>query len=108
MLISACHYTRAQGSSRNVIDLLELSDMAIREIRNALIDGDRGVSGPLVTAIAHMASYEALFGSSTNCRTHMEGLTTVVSIRGGLSALGHDGLLKKIVLWAIDNASSIV
>jgi hypothetical protein len=108
VLISASYYARTSHSSPNVISLLELSDMAVREIRNALKDGTRATSDPLVAAIAHMASYEALFGSGANCRIHMKGLTAVVNIRGGLSALSDDGLLGKIVLWAVHNASSIM
>jgi hypothetical protein len=108
ILISASYHARTTHSSPNVINLLELSDMAVREIRNALEDETRGISDPLVAAIADMASYEALFGSSANCKTHMEGLTAVIKIRGGLSALSDDGLLGKIVIWAVHNASSIM
>jgi hypothetical protein len=108
VLISASYYARATHSSPTVISLLEVSDMAVREIRNALKDETHGTSDPLVAAIAHMASYEALFGSGANCKIHMEGLTAVVSSRGGLSALSDDGLLGKIVLWAVHNASSIM
>jgi hypothetical protein len=108
MLISASCYTRAQDSGQSILDLLELSDIAIRETRDALKDGCRKISDPLVADIAHMASYGALFGSNANCKTHMESLTVVVSICGGFSTLDHDGLLEKIVLWAIDNTSSIV
>jgi hypothetical protein len=82
--------------------------MAVREIRSALKDETRRISDPLVAAIAHMASYEALLGSSANCKTHIEGLTAVFNIRGSLSALSDDGLLGKIVLWAVHNASSIM
>jgi hypothetical protein len=62
VLISAFYYARTTHSSSNVVNLLELSDMAVREIRNALKDETHGISDPLVAAIAHMASYEALLG----------------------------------------------
>jgi hypothetical protein len=108
VLISTSYYARTTHSSPNIINLLELSDMAVREIRSALKDETRRISDPLVAAIAHMASYEALLGSSANCKTHIEGLTAVFNIRGSLSALSDDGLLGKIVLWAVHNASSIM
>jgi hypothetical protein len=106
ILVASSHYIRAQGSNSDIIDLLQLSDMAIREIRSALVDDRRGTSDPLIAAVAYMASYEALFCSRTICETHMEGLTIMVNLRGGLSALGFEGLLENIVRCTDSNASS--
>lgn len=83
MLVSASHYGRVRGSKVHAIDLLQLRGMAISEINRALRDETRGTSDQLIAAVAKMASYEALFGDRTICNTHMQGLTRMVSLRGG-------------------------
>jgi hypothetical protein len=105
VLVAASHYTRARDLNSQIIDLLHLRDMAIREIRGALLDGRRGTSDPLITAVAYLASYEVVFGSHAICKTHMEGLTAMVVLRGGLSALEFEGLLEHIVRCADSNVS---
>lgn len=107
MLVAASHFGRVRGSKAHTIDLLQLRGMAISEINSALADESRGTSDQLIAAVAEMASYEALFGDSSICRTHMVGLTRMVSLRGGLPALGLDGLLERLVLWIDSNTSHI-
>ena len=107
MLISASHYGRVRGSKVHAIDLLQLRGMAISEINRALRDETRGTSDQLIAAVAKMASYEALFGDRTICNTHMQGLTRMVSLRGGLPALGLDGFLERMILWVDSNTSHI-
>jgi hypothetical protein len=108
LLVSASSYIRAQDTSLSNIDLMQLRDMAMAEVRQALTDKSRMISDSLAAAIAHLASYEALSGSRTICKTHMEGLTALVRTRGGLSALGFDGQLEHIILWTNSNASGIL
>jgi hypothetical protein len=107
MLVAASHFGRVRGSKAHTIDLLQLRGMAISEINSALADESRGTSDQLIAAVAEMASYEALFGDSSICRTHMVGLTRMVSLRGGLPALGLDGLMERLVLWIDSNTSHI-
>jgi hypothetical protein len=105
VLVAASHYTRARDPNSRIINLLRLRDMAIREIRGALLDDRRGTSDPLITAVAYLASYEVVFGSRATCQTHMDGLTAMVVLHGGLSALGFEGFLEHIVRWTDSNAS---
>ena len=107
MLIAASHYGKVRGSQSHGIDLLQLRGMAIREINGALEDQARGTSDQLIAAVAQMASYEALFGDEDIYNTHMTGLLRMVSLRGGLPALGLDGLLERMVLWIDINAAHI-
>lgn len=81
--------------------------MAIREINGALEDPQRATSDQLIAAVAKMASYEALFGDRQIFNTHMTGLLRMVSLRGGLPALGLGGLLERILLWIDSNAAHI-
>jgi hypothetical protein len=60
-----------------------------------------------IAIVAQMAAYEALFGDRKTYRTHMQGLTQIVRLRGGLLALGLDGLMKRCLLWIDSNTSLI-
>lgn len=82
--------------------------MAIRAINEALEDPVRATSDQLIAAVAKMAQYEALFGDKAIFNTHMTGLLRMVSLRGGLPALGLDGLLERMLLWIDVNASSVM
>lgn len=108
MLLSTSQYGHVRGSQSHPIDILQLRGMAISEINTALMEeGPRATSDQLVAAVANMAAYEALFGDRRIFNTHMTGLLRMVSLRGGLPALGLDGLLERIVLWIDANASHI-
>ena len=108
MLLAASHYGRVRGARSHTIDLLQLRGMAIREINAALEDSRRATSDQLITAVAEMASYEALFGDHDIFNTHMTGLMRLVTLRGGLPQLGLNGLLERVLLWIDSNATYIV
>jgi hypothetical protein len=82
--------------------------MAITEISSALADDTHGITDQLIAAVVQMAAYEALFGDSVICHTHMRGLSRMVNMRGGLSTLGLDGLLEHLVLWVDANISHLI
>lgn len=44
-------------------------------------------------------------GSLENYDIHMQGLARVISLRGGLTSLGLNGLLHRIVVWIDHNAA---
>lgn len=46
-----------------------------------------------------------MFGSLENYDIHMQGLSRVIGLRGGLTALGLNGLLHRIVVWIDRNAA---
>jgi len=107
LLMAASHYSRLYGSRSHAINLLQLRGLAIGEINNALADQHRCTSDHVIAAVAQMAAYEALFGDRSICNTHMQGVTRMVSLRGGLPALGLDGLLERILLWIDANVSHL-
>ena len=99
VLMAASHYSISLGPQSHSIDLGELRVMAMREITGALNDPGRATSDQLIAAVANMAWYEALFGDRKIFNIHMTGLLRMVSIRGGLPALGLDGFLERVLLW---------
>jgi hypothetical protein len=40
-----------------------------------------------------------MYGNPTGAEAHMEGLCTMVNLRGGLESLGKDGVLRRWVIW---------
>lgn len=80
---------------------------AIGEISAALVDDTQRATDRTIAIVAQMAAYEALFGDRKIYRTHMRGLTQIVRLRGGLPALGLDGLMERFLLWIDSNTSLI-
>ncbi|KAF2725485.1 hypothetical protein K431DRAFT_215635 [Polychaeton citri CBS 116435] len=108
MLVAATHYGKARGSKAHAVDLLSLRGLAIRAINEALGDESRATSDQIIIAVSNMAWFEVLFGDPQVYGTHMTGLLRLVSLRGGLPALGLDGLLEKFILWIDANAAHLV
>lgn len=107
ILLAASHYASLRGDLGNTkCDLLSLRCEAISSINKSLETQQLGaVRDGLIGAIAKMASHEAMFGSLENYNIHMQGLKRVIHLRGGLTSLGLNGLLHRIVLWIDRNAA---
>lgn len=54
-----------------------------------------------------MAAYEAVFGDSEVFAAHMKGLQMMLKLRGGLSNLGLNGLLERMLVWIDLNAAHL-
>lgn len=107
MLLAASHYASLQGSPGSMkLDLLGLRYEAVLSINRSLeFQQPETVHDALIGAIAKMASYEAMFGSLENYYIHMQGLARLIGLRGGLTSLGLNGLLNRIVVWIDRNSA---
>lgn len=106
ILLAASHFVSVQGVSTKKIDLLGLRYEAVSMINKTLeAQPPNAIHDALIGAIAKMASYEAMFGALENYHIHMQGLARAVELRGGLTSLGLNGLLHRIVLWIDQNAA---
>lgn len=105
MLLSASHCSSVRGSDAHSIDIITLRGMAIRSINDSLHDSAKAQGDELIAAVLNMASYEATFGDRETYAMHMHGLRKLVELKGGLSSLGLDGLLERMLLWVDSNAS---
>ncbi|KAE8380516.1 hypothetical protein BDV26DRAFT_130896 [Aspergillus bertholletiae] len=107
MLLAASHYASLNEHATDMkLNLLTLRCEAIQAINDALrYQPPDQVSDALVGAIAKMGSYEAMYGNMVSYSVHMRGLTRAIGLRGGLSALGQSGLLRRIVIWIDRNAA---
>jgi len=104
MLLAAAHYEAEHGSNSHGFDIFALRSMAISGMNEHLLSPVSSLSDELVGAILHVAAYEALFGDRDAFAMHMNGLRKIVQLRGGLSTLGLDGLLERMILWVDANA----
>lgn len=110
VLVSAAHLAKLHGDQEHNIDMLQLRGMAIQQVNGALTEhnsGGRATSDQLIVAVSKMATYELLFGQRETFHTHMTGLQRMVSLRGGLPALGLGGFLERMLLWIDANAAVI-
>ncbi|KAM3414702.1 hypothetical protein BST61_g9860 [Cercospora zeina] len=110
MLVATAHLAKLHGNNSHNINLLQLRGMAIREVNKAMTDhGAQGrtTSDSMIAAVGKMATFELLFGNRETFHTHMTGLQRMVSLRGGLPALGLGGLLERTLLWIDANAAEI-
>lgn len=110
ILVSAAHLAKLHGDQSHSIDMLQLRGMAIQQVNRALMEhssGGRATSDQLIVAVGKMATYELLFGQRETFHTHMTGLQRMVSLRGGLPALGMGGFVERMLLWIDANAAVI-
>jgi hypothetical protein len=107
ILLAASHYASLQDNPCHLrINLLSLRCEAVSSINRSLeVQLPDSTHDALIGAIAKMASYEAMFGSLENYDIHMQGLSRAISLRGGLTSLGLNGLLQRIVVWIDHNAA---
>ena len=107
LLMSASNYCIVNPSKAALIDLLALKARALTEINAALASPKRAITDAMIGAVMKMASYEAVFGDSAVFAAHMKGLQMMIRLRGGLSTLGLNGLLERMVVWIDFNAAHL-
>ena len=107
LLMAASHYCIVNPSRAALIDLLHLKARALSEINAALADPKRAITDSMIGAVMKMAAYEAIFGDSAVFNAHMRGLQMMLKIRGGLSTLGLNGLLERMLVWIDLNAAHL-
>jgi hypothetical protein len=107
VLLAASHYISCHGYNDLKLDLLQLRYEAVRSINRTLESESCVVNDAMIGAVAKMASYEAMFGSLATYKMHMQGLARMIDLRGGLSSLGLNGLLRRMVIWIDRNAAFV-
>lgn len=107
LLMAASHYCIVNPTKAALIDLLALKARALTEINAALASPERAITDSMIGAVMKIAAYEAVFGDSTVFAAHMKGLQMMLKLRGGLSTLGLNGLLERMVVWIDLNAAHL-
>lgn len=107
LLMAASHFAVVNPQQGALIDLLALKARALSEINAALTNPERAITDAMIGAVAKMAAYEAIFGDSEVFAAHMRGLQMMLKMRGGLSTLGLNGLLERMLVWIDLNAAHL-
>jgi hypothetical protein len=104
LLMAASHYAVVNPSKENKRNAELLRARAIHEIIAVVSEPGRAITDAMIGAVAKMAAYEAIFGDTQRFQAHMEGVHMMLKLRGGLSTLGLDGLLERMLVWINLNA----
>ncbi|KAK5999915.1 hypothetical protein QM012_005003 [Aureobasidium pullulans] len=97
LLFAASLFRSSMAAHAQVVDLFQLKDMAIQAM-----NGNLSTKDSMIATMATMAQYEAFWRDADAFSAHMSGLRQFVEMRGGLSALGLDGFLERMLV-AIDS-----
>jgi hypothetical protein len=108
VLIAIIHRMSLMGMKQPPPEILHLRGFVIMAINQALQDPTRACSDQLIFAVANLAIFEAVFGSIEVYHVHMQGLSRMLRLRGGLPNLGFDGYLQKVLLWYDSNCANLV
>lgn len=110
LLLSASNFVVVSSGEAAGIraHLLQMKCDAIRAINEAFASDNKRLSDAIIGAVAKLASFEAINGTKEAYKVHMSGLVKMVSIRGGLSALGLNGLLRRIIVWIDINSALLL
>lgn len=108
VLIAIIHRMSLMGMKQPPPEILHLRGFVIVAINQALQDPIRACSDQLIFAVANLAIFEAVFGSIEVYHVHMQGLSRMLRLRGGLPNLGFDGYLQKVLLWYDSNCANLV
>ncbi|KIM95653.1 hypothetical protein OIDMADRAFT_148736 [Oidiodendron maius Zn] len=71
----------------------------IRLINDALHDKERAMEDSTFAAVVHLAFHEMMSGDLASWELHMNGLETMIKMKGGLANLGLDGLIHRMISW---------
>ncbi|OAP54814.1 hypothetical protein AYL99_11262 [Fonsecaea erecta] len=110
VLFAASHYATMDNDMTMGETILLFKQCAISGITRALSPGSKGLAyrDEIVAAVAKMASYEAVFGDKSAYHCHMEAVNRMVEARGGLTALGLEGFLSRLLVFIDTNSAFLL
>ncbi|EXJ69339.1 uncharacterized protein A1O5_07375 [Cladophialophora psammophila CBS 110553] len=110
VLFSASHYASLRNDLTLAETILSLKQCALSGIARALSSDTRGlvVRDEMISAVAKMASYEAIFGEESAYHCHMKAVEMMLKLRGGLTALGLEGFLSRLLVFIDTNSAFLL
>ncbi|PMD28924.1 hypothetical protein L207DRAFT_521321 [Hyaloscypha variabilis F] len=106
LLLSAQSFAKISGDTSYRITALTHKAECIRLVNKALGISGKATCDATIAAVLMLAVEELLLGNLEVFKTHLSGLQSMVSIRGGLHTLGLGGILKQLAL-SCDRACEI-
>lgn len=110
ILFSASHYAINQNDQSYTSDILFIKHCALQDLQKALSGAGAGAvdKDENVAAVAKFASYEAIFGEEDTYHTHMNAVAWMLKRRGGLSSLGMNGFLARLLVFIDTNSAFLL
>lgn len=108
VLFSASHYAAQHHDIIYAPTILALKQYALAGIASLVTSTEDALSDELIAVIAKMASYEAIYGLESVYHTHMKAVSRIILSRGGLAALGLDGLLARLLAFIDTNSAFLL
>lgn len=99
ILVAAFHDSFQRGEPPDSTFVAWTRGMAIRNINESLAR-DRLPSNSTIAAVGILAAFELEFGDNTTFDTHLRGMSTMITLRGGLDAPDIPTVVRNIVLSA--------
>lgn len=88
--------------------LVSLRQKALVSIRRMIMDDSVRNTDQTLGAVIKMASFECMYGTQEAYDFHMKALRKLVDARGGLSQLGVNGILERMICWIDYNAACLM
>lgn len=111
ILLTARHQIAVLGRDISGHDGMRIANMEtflLNRINEALQDPVRGISDQMLVAVALYAAYEIKHGDGTRYHIHMNGLSQMIQLRGGLREIGQqDPYVERLLLWQDANTAEL-
>ncbi|KAH7321569.1 hypothetical protein BKA65DRAFT_84143 [Rhexocercosporidium sp. MPI-PUGE-AT-0058] len=88
-----------RGLALDAPALLEIRQRAISSINGTLSHTEECKTDQTIGAVLCLSILESFLGHPELFQMHMAGMAKMVRLRGGLEALGLDGLLRRMIVW---------
>lgn len=108
VLFSASHYAAHQGDTSLAPTILWMKQQALQALGRSLTSAKGRAWDELIATTAKMASYEAIYGDESAYHVHMSGVEKMLSLRGGLGALGLNGFLARLLVFIDTNSAFLL
>ena len=95
---AAVHLDIMSGRTEN-LSLISHKSETIKQINEKIQNPESALSDSSIGAVAMMAATEIISGNSAELHIHMNALTRMVRLRGGLQQLGWAGVLHMFISW---------
>ncbi|MCJ1314004.1 hypothetical protein MMC25_007684 [Agyrium rufum] len=99
LLKVSTHHDSLRGLLAPSFETMRLQCETIRLVQSQLTTGDPNLPDSTIAAVAVMALNEHISGNYVAMVMHMDALEKMVKLRGGLRALGMDGILHMLISW---------
>ena len=99
---SALHATLIRTSKeQETVDSIHHHAIAIKSVNRALLNAAESTSNTVIAAILQITWYDHFIGNTESWNMHMNGLRTIIDLRGGIEQLNQYRTLRLVTFWCV-------